>query len=157
MPVIDPSVILKEGSIVKGRVTIGADSSIWYNAVLRAEDDTITIGRGTNIQDCCVIHVDAGAPVVLGDHVTVGHGAILHGCRIGDNTLVGMGSILLNGAVIGKNCLIGAGALVTQHTVIPDNSLVMGFPAKIIRPLTAREIQENQESALEYIRLSRQD
>ena len=149
-PRIAPGVYLAEGAIVRGNVTVGADSSIWFHAVVRAEHAPIHIGVGTNIQDGCVLHVDEGSPLTLGDHVTIGHGAILHGCRIGDDTLVGMGAIILNDAVIGKGCIIGAGALVTARTQVPDHSLVLGSPAKIIRHVTEEEIRQNHENADSY-------
>jgi carbonic anhydrase/acetyltransferase-like protein (isoleucine patch superfamily) len=154
MQSIDPSVVIKTGAVLTGSVTIGPSSSIWYNSVLRADSDSITIGAESNIQDGCVLHVDTGFPIRIADGVTVGHGAILHGCSIGSNTVIGMGSIILNGASIGRNCIIGAGALVTQHTVIPDGSLALGVPAKIVRSLTPEEIQENRANALEYLTLS---
>ena len=123
-------------------MTIGKDSSVWYNAVIRADTDRIMIGEATNIQDNCVLHVDAGHPLTVGNGVTVGHSAILHGCTIGDNTLIGMGSIILNDAVIGKDCIIGAGTLVTQKKNIPDGSLVYGNPAKVVRALTEEEMEQ---------------
>ncbi len=138
-----------------GDVTIGADSSIWYQAVVRGDSDRIRIGERTNIQDGCILHTDCGLALEIGDGVTVGHGVILHGCQIGDNTLIGMGAIVLNGAQIGKNCLIGAGALVTQGTVIPDGSLAFGNPAKVRRMLTREEIEENKRSAAGYVEEAR--
>lgn len=137
-----------------GDVVIEKDASIWFRSVLRADADQIRIGEGSNIQDGCIIHEDPGLPVMIGKHVTVGHGAILHGCRIGDETLIGMGSIVLNGAKIGKHCLIGAGALVTQGTVIPDGMMAFGSPAKVVRPLSQEEITANRETAEEYIALA---
>ena len=108
------------GAVVLGDVTIGENSGIWYNAVVRGDRDSIVIGRESNIQDNAVVHLGSGYPVEIGDHVTIGHGAIVHGCKIGDNTMIGMGAILMNGCKIGKNCIIGAGALVTQNVEIPD-------------------------------------
>ncbi len=140
---------------VIGKVSLGEDSSIWYHAVLRGDHDFIRVGRCCNIQDGCILHTDEGYPVEIGDCVTVGHGAIVHGCHIGDNTLIGMGAIILNGAEIGENCLIGAGALVTQGMKIPDGMMVLGSPAKIKRPLTAEEIRGNRNSAEEYVMLSK--
>lgn len=150
-PQIDPTVFIAPNATVLGDVTIGVDCSVFFGAVIRAEHDTITIGGGTNIQDNCVLHVDEGFPLSVGQNVTVGHGAILHGCTVGDNTLIGMGAIVLNGAVIGKNCVIGAGALVTQNTVIPDGSLAVGSPAKVRRQVTAEEIAANTASAAGYV------
>ena len=140
-----------EGSIVRGKVTIGKGSSIWYNAVVRADVNTITIGENSNVQDNCVLHVSPWSPLFIGNYVTIGHGAILHGCEVHDNTLIGMGSILMNGAEIGKNCIIGAGALVTQNMKIPDNSLALGNPAKVVRTLTQEEIEKNHWYAEEYL------
>ena len=141
---------------VIGAVSMGKDSSLWYQAVARGDHDSITIGEGSNIQDGCILHADAGFPVVIGDHVTVGHAAIIHGCEIGDGALIGMGSIVLNGAKIGKNAIIGAGALVTQGTVIPDGMLVVGSPAKVRREVTVEEIKQNHEDALDYIETARE-
>ena len=153
---IDESVLLAEGCRVTGDVEIGADSSVWYNAVIRADEASIRIGERTNIQDNCVLHVDHGHPLRVGDGVTVGHTAILHSCTVGDNSLIGMGSIVLNDAVIGKDCIIGAGALVTQKKEIPDGSLVFGNPAKIIRSLTPEEIESNRKSAAGYVECAKQ-
>lgn len=153
IPQIDPSAKVFPGAVVIGEVTLGKRVSIWYNAVVRGDIAPITIGDNSNIQECSVLHVDHDTPILLGEGVTVGHGAILHGCRIGDNSLVGMGAIVLGGAVIGKNCIIGAGALVTQNTIIPDNSLVLGSPARIKRSLTEEEIQANRHNEEEYTAL----
>lgn len=149
-PVIAGDAFVAKNATVMGDVTLGAETSVYFGAVLRAEEAAITIGRGTNIQDNCVLHVDEGAPMSIGEGCTIGHGAILHGCTIGDNTLIGMGAIVLNHAQIGQNCLIAAGALVTQGAVIPDGSLVIGSPAKVKRPLTEEEIAGNRDSAEHY-------
>lgn len=151
-PEIEPNVFVAQGAIIRGDVTIDAHSSIWFNAVLRAETASIVIGKNTNIQDNCVLHVDAGADVRIGNQVTIGHNAVVHGCTIGDNTLIGMGAIILNNAVIGKNCIIGAGALITQNTVIPDNSLVIGNPGKVKRILTSEEIEDITKNAFHYVK-----
>ena len=134
-------------SVILGDVTIGADSSVFYYAVVRGDEASITIGRRSNIQDNSTVHVDYGFPTVIGDDVTVGHNCVIHGCTIGDASLIGMGSTILNGAKIGKHCLIGAGSLVTQNTVIPDGMLVIGSPAKVKRPLTEEEIQSIYKNA----------
>lgn len=155
-PEISGKAYIAPSADVIGDVVINENGSVWYQAVIRADNDRIEIGCGSNIQDSCVLHADAGYPVKIGDYVTVGHGAIIHGCEIGDNTLIGMGAIILNGAKIGKNCLIAAGALVTQGKEIPDGSMVMGSPAKIRRELTEEEIAGNRESAEEYIVLGRE-
>ena len=150
-PMIDPSVFIAKGAVVLGDVTIEKNCSIWYNATVRSTESYIKIGEGSNVQDNCVIHVSHDCPTVIGSYVTIGQGAIIHGCTIDDNTLVGMGAIILNGAKIGKNCIIAAGALIPQNKVIPDNSLVMGSPGKIVRQVTEDEIQHNHKNAENYI------
>lgn len=142
--------IVKE-SVVMGDVSVGEDSTILFYAVLRGDDNKIIIGNGTNIQDNCTIHTSTVDPAVIGNHVTVGHNAILHGCTIGDNTLIGMGATVMNGSVIGKNCLIAAGSLVLERQNIPDGSMVMGRPAKVTRALTPEEIAHLEQSAQHYI------
>lgn len=151
-----PGVYIAGSANVMGDVEIGADSCVWYGTVIRGDDDKITIGSRTNIQDNCVLHCDEGFPITVGDNCTIGHGAILHGCTIGDNTLVGMGSVVLNGAKIGKNCLIGAGALVTSKMDAPDGSMIIGSPAKVKRELSEDEIAENMESADFYVKCARE-
>ena len=151
-PNIDPSVFIAKGAVVIGDVTIEKNCSIWYNATIRCTEAPITIGEGSNVQDNAVIHVSCDCPVTIGSYVTIGHGAIIHGCTIEDNALIGMGAIILNGAKIGKNCIIAAGALVPQNKIIPDNSLVMGSPGKVIRQVTEDEIMKNRQNAEEYIK-----
>lgn len=146
--------IVKE-SVVIGDVTIGEDSTVLFYAVLRGNDNKIVIGNGTNIQDNCTIHTSPVDPTIIGNYVTVGHNAIVHGCKIGDNTLIGMGSTVMNGSVVGKNCLVAAGSLILEHQNIPDGSMVMGRPAKVTRPLTAEEIARLEESAQHYIQTGR--
>ena len=141
------------GSRGVDKVSIGENGNIWYNAAVRADTNTITIGCDTNIQDNATLHTDAGFPVQIGAGVTVGHNAVVHGCTVGDNTVIGMGSIVLSGAVIGSNCIIGAGSLVTGKMRIPDNSLAFGNPAKIIRAVTAEEADANRENAAHYVAL----
>lgn len=148
--------LLAGDAVVCGDVTLEAGANIWFHAVLRAESAPIFIGRDSNIQDNCVLHVDAGSPLTVGERVTVGHGAILHGCTIGDDSLIGMGAIVLNGARIGRGCIIGAGSLVTQNTVIPDGMLAFGNPAKVRRALTEEELAANRASALEYVEEARE-
>ncbi|MDD7147196.1 MAG: gamma carbonic anhydrase family protein [Lachnospiraceae bacterium] len=144
------------GAVCMGDVALGKDCSIWYHATVRADRAPIKIGSGSNIQDNCVVHVDKGFPVTIGNYVTVGHGAILHGCQVGDGSLIGMGAIILNGAKIGRNCIVAAGALVTQNTEIPDGMLAMGSPAKVIRKLSEEEIASNRKNAEEYIEEARE-
>ena len=136
---------------VIGSVILHSDVSIWFHAVLRGDNESITIGARSNIQDGCVLHTDPGAPISVGEGVTVGHRAVLHGCQIGDNSLVGINAVVLNHARIGKNCIIGANALVTEGMDIPDGSLVVGTPAKILKSVTDVQIQSLQESAQVYI------
>lgn len=150
-PTIHPTARIAEGAVVRGRVTLGENVSIWYNAVLRGDVDAIEVGDDTNIQDGCIVHEDFGCPVHIGRRVTVGHGAILHGCTIGDDTLIGMGAIVLNGARIGTGCIVGAGALVTQGTVVPDGSVVLGSPARVVRQVTAEELERNRANAQLYV------
>lgn len=151
-PNIHPSAFLAPNATVMGDVTVGAESSFFFGAVARSEFVPIVIGQRTNIQDNCVLHADPGLPMTIGDGVTVGHGAILHSCTVGDNSLIGMGAIVLNGAAIGRNCIVAAGALVPQGMVVPDGSLVMGSPAKVRRELTAEEVEANRRSAEGYVR-----
>lgn len=135
---------------VIGRVTLGEEVSVWFGAVLRGDNEPIVIGKGTNLQEQAVVHVDPGFPCTIGENCTIGHKAMIHGCTIGANTLVGMGAKILNGAKIGANCLIGAGALVTEGKDIPDGSLVMGMPGKVIRELSEEQRDANRQSAETY-------
>lgn len=153
-PTIAPEVWVAENAVVVGGVTLHPKSSVWYGAVLRGDDSTITIGAGSNIQDLTMVHCSQKCPTVVGKGVTVGHGVILHGCTIEDDALIGMGSILLNGCVIGAGAIIGAGSLVTQGTVIPPKMLAMGSPAKVVRPVKPEEYEDNLHSALDYQKLA---
>jgi carbonic anhydrase/acetyltransferase-like protein (isoleucine patch superfamily) len=136
---------------IMGKVRLMEQASVWFHAVLRGDNEWITVGTGSNIQDGCVCHTDLGAPLTIGQHCTIGHSVVLHGCTIGDESLIGMGTVVLNHAVIGSNCLIGANALITEGKVIPDNSLVVGSPGKVIRVLTELEIAGLRRSATNYI------
>jgi len=138
------------GAHVIGDVRLGEGVGIWFGATLRGDNDPIVIGAGSNVQENCVFHTDIGFPLVIGKNCTVGHKAMLHGCTIGDNSLIGMGATVLNGAKIGKNCLIGAGALVTEGKDIPDGSLVMGAPGKVVRQLDEKAMQMLVFSATHY-------
>jgi carbonic anhydrase/acetyltransferase-like protein (isoleucine patch superfamily) len=137
---------------VMGKVRLLKDASVWFGAVLRGDNEWITVGEGSNVQDGCVLHTDMGAPLTIGTNCTIGHKAILHGCAIGDNSLIGMGAIVLNHAKIGRNCLIGAGALVAEGKMIPDNSLVVGSPGKVIRQLDEAAAAKLTEAARSYQR-----
>ena len=142
---------ISETAQIIGNVVIGNNTSIWFGAVIRGDNEPIVIGDNTNIQENTVIHVDKGADVNIGSGCTIGHKAIIHGCTIGNNTLVGMGTIILNNSYIGNNCLVGAGSLITEGKTFPDKTLIMGSPAKVIRNLTEEEIEQNKLSANHYI------
>lgn len=141
---------------VFGKVKIGDESSVWFGAVLRGDNDSITIGNRTNIQDNAVVHVDEGVPVMIGDECIIGHGAIVHGAILGNNVLVGMHATILNKAVIGNYCIIGSNALVTEGMHIPDFSLVMGVPAKIVKQLTDEQKEKVKQNAQNYVDLSKE-
>lgn len=151
---IDDTVFVADGAkIIGDDLTIGAYSSVWYNAVIRSDyGEYVHIGERSNIQDLTVVHTSPGASTTIGNGVTIGHSCIIHGCTVGDNSLIGMGTILLDGTVIGKNCIIGAGSLVTKNTVIPDGSMAFGRPAKVIRQLTEEEILTNLSTADHYVK-----
>ncbi len=155
-PKIDPSVFIADTATVIGDVEIGKNSSVWYGAVIRSDGDRVRLGEEVNVQDGAVIHEDAGYPVIVGDRVTIGHKAIVHGCTIGNDVLIGMGAILLSGCRIGNDCLIAAGALVTASMDIPDGSMVMGAPAKTIKPLSDELREEIAFAANEYAELGRE-
>lgn len=146
----DETVLICDGARVSGDVTLGRGVSIWYNAVLRGDDGAITVGEDTNIQDCAVLHEQTH----VGAGCTIGHGAVVHGCVIGDNVLIGMGAVVLNGARIGDNCVVGAGALVTGKLDAPAGSMILGSPAKVVRPLTEAEIASNRASAQGYLKMA---
>ena len=149
-PNFDKSVLICPGAAVVGDVTLGSHVSIWYNAVLRGDEGAIRVGENTNIQDCAVLHEET----TVGAGCTIGHGAIVHGCTVGDNVLIGMGATVLSGAKIGNNCIVGAGALVTGKMDAPAGSMLLGSPAKVIRPLTEAEIEGVGESARGYCHLA---
>lgn len=148
----DGAVWIAPDATVIGRVVLKSHASVWFGAVLRGDNEAITIGETSNVQDGCVLHTDIGYPLTVGRGCTIGHKAILHGCEIGDNSLVGMGATVLNGARIGRNCIVGANALIAEGKVIPDNSLVVGMPGKIVRQLDAAAIQGIAKSAAGYVR-----
>ena len=138
-------------AVVIGKVRLEEDASVWWHAVLRGDNELITIGRGSNVQDGCVLHTDPGFPLTIGANVTVGHLAMLHGCTIGDGALIGIGAVVLNGARIGRNALVGAKALVTEGTEIPAGAMALGAPAKVVRQLSAEQIEKMQGGAGRYV------
>ena len=149
-PCIDESAYVCDSAQVICHVVLGPNSSVWFGAIMRGDNEGLTLGAGANVQDQAVVHSDIGYPVHIGANVTIGHSAIVHGCKIGDGSLIGMGAIIQNGAVIGKSCLIGAGALVTEHKVIPDGSLVVGTPGRVVRQLDDQVIAGLLQSAQIY-------
>ncbi len=150
-PTCADGVWIAPNASVIGDVCLGENASVWFGAVIRCDNEPIRIGKDTNIQDNSVLHSDPGMPLTIGAGVTVGHKAMLHGCTVGDNSLIGIGATVLNGAKIGKNCIIGAHALVTEGKTIPDNSLVVGAPARVIKTLGEPQIQMLKASALHYV------
>ncbi|RFO95447.1 gamma carbonic anhydrase family protein [Rhodoferax lacus] len=150
-PRVAASAWIADSAQVMGNVELGEDVSIWFGTVVRGDTETITVGRGSNIQDGSVLHADAGKPLVIGENVTVGHKVMLHGCTVGDGSLIGIGAIVLNGAKIGRGCLVGAGALVTEGKEFPDGSMIIGSPAKAVRQLTPEQQQGLLNSAQHYI------
>lgn len=151
IPQIADTAWVADNAQVMGEVVMKAHSSVWFSSVVRGDSAKITIGEGSNVQDGSVLHADIGLPLTIGKHVTVGHMVQLHGCSIGDETLIGIGAIVLNGAKIGKNCLVGAGSLVTEGKEFPDGSMILGSPAKVVRPLTPEQIEGLRRSAQHYI------
>ncbi len=149
-PQLHASAWVADSAEVMGDVVMGEGSSVWFGCVVRGDSDTIRIGVGTNIQDNSTLHADPGKPLTIGDNVSVGHQVMLHGCTLGNNTLIGMGATILNGAKIGNNCLIGAGALVTEGKEIPDGSLVMGAPGKVVRQLDDKALEAVTYGAVHY-------
>jgi len=150
-PVIGPDVYVAEAATVLGRVSLGARANVWFGAVIRGDNDHIAIGDGCNVQDGAILHVDPGFPIKLGDNVSVGHQAMLHGCTIGNRTLIGIQAVVMNKAVIGEDCLVGAGALVTEGKQFPPRSLILGSPAKVARELTAAELALLKHAAESYM------
>ena len=152
-PNIHPAAWVAPGAFVRGDVTIGEQSNIWYNAVLRGDQEKITVGKATTIQDYCVLHLDACCDVVVWDYVTVGHGAVLHGCTVEDNCLIGMNAVVLDHAVIGAGSIVGAGAVVASGTVVPPRSLVVGVPGKVKKTLTDEDVAGSIANAESYLGL----
>jgi carbonic anhydrase/acetyltransferase-like protein (isoleucine patch superfamily) len=154
-PRLHPGAWVAESAEVIGRIELRAEASVWYRAVLRGDNEWITIGERSNIQDGSVLHTDAGLPMNIGADVTVGHQVMLHGCTVGDNTLIGIQSVVLNGAKIGRNCIVGAGSLVTEGKAFPEGVLIVGSPARVVRELTAEQIARLQLSAAHYVHNAR--
>ncbi|WMW81997.1 gamma carbonic anhydrase family protein [Undibacterium cyanobacteriorum] len=150
-PEIDPSAFIAETAKVIGKVKIDAKASIWFDVTIRGDNELIHIGENSNVQEACILHTDPGYPLKVGTGVTVGHQAMLHGCEIGDGSLIGIQAVVLNGAKIGKNCLVGAGALVTEGKEFPDNSLIVGAPAKVVRELTPEALAGIKANAANYV------
>lgn len=151
VPKFADDVFVAENATIIGDVELHSGASVWFNAVLRADNDRIVVGENSNIQDASVLHIDPGLPLVIGKGVTVGHKVMLHGCTIGDNTLIGINAVVLNGARIGRNCLIGAGALITENKEIPDNSMVLGMPGKVVKTLSDKEAATLKMNASFYV------
>jgi carbonic anhydrase/acetyltransferase-like protein (isoleucine patch superfamily) len=154
IPRISPDAFVAPNATLIGGVTLGAGASVWYGAVLRADTNTITIGSNSNVQDNAVLHTEPEHPVSVGDGVTIGHSAIVHGCTVGDGCLIGMHATLMNGCVLGRGCIVAAGALVPQNMAVPDNSLVMGVPAKIRGPVTPEQAADAADNLTRYAALT---
>ena len=150
-PQIDASAYVADAAVVIGRVTLRAGSSVWSQAVLRGDNEPIDIGEGSNVQEGAVLHTDTGFALTVGAGVTIGHQAMLHGCTIGEGSLIGIQAVVMNGAVIGRNCLVGAGAIVTEGKSFPDGSLILGTPAKVVRPLVDSEIARLAHGSRDYV------
>ena len=150
-PTVHSSAWVADNAHVIGRVTLAEDTSVWFGVVIRGDTSTITVGKGSNVQDNSVLHADEGMPLTIGEGVTVGHQVMLHGCTVGNNSLIGIGAIVLNGAKIGNNCLVGAGSLVTEGKEFPDGSMIIGSPAKAVRMLSPEQIEGLKMSARHYI------
>jgi carbonic anhydrase/acetyltransferase-like protein (isoleucine patch superfamily) len=151
IPQVPQSAWVAESASVVGNVTLGEEASVWYGTVIRGDNAGVTIGRATNVQDNCTLHVDEGVPLVVGDNVSIGHQVMLHGCTIGDGSLVGIQSVVLNRARIGRNCIVGAGSVVTEGKEFPDGSLILGAPARVARQLTPAQIEHLQWVARHYV------
>ncbi len=152
---IHPTAFIAQGAVIVGDVTLGEDVGVWFNATLRGDVESIVVGPRTNIQEGCILHADPGFPCVIGEGVTVGHGAVVHGARVGDNALIGIRAVLLNGSEVGENSIVGACALLTEGKKFPSNSLILGMPAKVVRELTPEEIEANRGAAARYVQRAR--
>jgi carbonic anhydrase/acetyltransferase-like protein (isoleucine patch superfamily) len=154
IPNVEAALFIAWNAEVAGSVTLAADTSVWFSATLRGDIEPITLGRGSNVQDGATLHIDFDLPCIVGEGVTIGHNAILHGCTVGDDCLIGMGAIVLSGAVIGRECIVGAGALVTEGKTFPPRSLILGSPAKAVRTLDDAAIEKVRENGRVYVRLA---
>lgn len=152
IPQIDASAYIADSANIIGKVKVGVNASVWFDATARGDNEWIVIGNNSNVQEASILHTDPGFPLTIGDNVTVGHQAMLHGCTIGEGSLIGIQAVVLNGAVIGKNCLVGAGALVTEGKQFPDNSLIIGSPAKVARTLSDEDFQRMQKNTANYVK-----
>jgi carbonic anhydrase/acetyltransferase-like protein (isoleucine patch superfamily) len=155
-PQIDDTAFVADSANIIGKVTIAAHASVWFDVTIRGDNELISIGENSNVQESAVLHTDMGYPLTIGRNVTVGHQAMLHGCTIHDGALIGIQAIVLNGAIIGKNCLVGAGALITEGKHFPDNSLIIGSPAKVVRELTEDEIHHFHKNTENYVTRAQQ-
>lgn len=154
-PKLHETAWVADNAQVMGNVLLAEESSVWFGVVIRGDTETISVGRGSNVQDNSVLHADIGMPLTIGENVTVGHQVMLHGCTIGDGSLIGIQAVVLNGAKIGKNCLVGAGSLVTEGKEFPDGSMILGSPAKVVRQLTPEQIEGLKMSAQHYVENAR--
>ncbi len=154
-PQLAASAWVADSAQVMGHVELAEDASVWFGAILRGDTELLRVGRGSNVQDGCIVHSDHGFPVLLGENVTVGHQVMLHGCSVGDGSLIGIQAVVLNGARIGRHCLVGAGSLVTEGKEFPDGSMILGSPAKVVRQLTPEQIAGLQRSAEHYVENAR--
>ena len=150
-PEIDPSAFVADTATLVGNITLAANASVWFGATLRGDNERITVGENSNVQEGTVMHTDPGYPLDIGKNVTIGHQAMLHGCTVGDGSLIGIQAVVLNGARIGKGCLVGAGALVTEGKEFPDHSLILGSPAKVVRTLTQEDLLRLEGTAASYV------
>lgn len=156
VPNVHESCFVASNAVIIGGVTLEKDANVWFSAVIRGDSENITIGEGSNVQDCAVLHCDHGFPLTIGSNVTVGHSAVVHGCSVGDNVMIGMHATLLNGCVIGEGSIIGAGALVREGQVIPPNSLVVGVPAKVVRETSAEQVEGIINNAQHYVEIAKE-
>lgn len=156
VPNVHESCFVASNAVIIGGVTLEKDANVWFSAVIRGDSENITIGEGSNVQDCAVLHCDHGFPLTVGRNVTVGHSAVVHGCNLGDNVMIGMHATLLNGCIIGEGSIIGAGALVREGQVIPPNSLVVGVPAKVVRETSAEQVEGIINNAQHYVEIAKE-